>query len=343
MLEIDGSEGEGGGQIVRTALALSMCTGQPFRIRNIRAKRPKPGLLRQHLTAVLAAAEVSDARVEGAAPGSQTLTFEPGLPHAGDYHFAIGTAGSCTLVLQTVLPALLQVPKLSILTVNGGTHNPHAPPVDFLQQALLPLLKNMGAPIELVLKRHGFYPRGGGELMASIEPCAKLQGLELAARGQRIDSYAEAYIAALPFHIAERELDTVGKLMNWSAEKLHVRGLANDRGPGNVLMLTLRYENLTEVFTGFGERGVTAENVARQVCREVLDYLASGAAVGNYLADQLILPLALAGQGSFTTTAPSQHLLTNIAVIQRFLPIAKLAILKEDAHCYRVVVDRPSP
>jgi RNA 3'-terminal phosphate cyclase (ATP) len=284
--------------------------GSRFGSRNIRAKRPKPGLLRQHLTAVLAAAEVSDARVEGAAPGSQTLTFEPGLPHAGDYRFAIGTAGSCTLVLQTVLPALLQVAQPSI---------------------------------ELVLKRHGFYPSGGGELVASIEPCAKLQGLELEARGQRIDSYAEAYIAALPFHIAERELDTVGKLMNWSAEKLHVRGLANDRGPGNVLMLTLHYQNITEVFTGFGERGVTAENVARQVCREVLDYLASGAAVGNYLADQLILPLALAGQGSFTATAPSQHLLTNIAVIQRFLPIAKLAILKEDAHCYRVVVERSSP
>jgi RNA 3'-phosphate cyclase len=160
-----------------------MYTGQPFRIRNIRAKRPKPGLLRQHLTAVLAAAEVSDARVEGAAPGSQTLTFEPGLPHAGDYRFAIGTAGSCTLVLQTVLPALLQVLQPSILTVNGDTHNPHAPPVDFLQQALLSLLKNMGAPIELVLKRHGFYPSGGGELVASIEPCAKLQGLELEAPG----------------------------------------------------------------------------------------------------------------------------------------------------------------
>lgn len=337
MIEIDGSQGEGGGQILRTALALSICTGQPFTITQIRARRSKPGLLRQHLTAVQAAQAICGAGMQGATPGSQELSFAPGQVRGGDYRFAIGTAGSSTLVLQAILPPLLQADTPSTITLSGGTHNPYAPPFDFLQRAFLPLLEHMGVKVELTLNRYGFYPSGGGEFSARIEPCPHLQALDLSERGRRLDGYAEAYIAALPLHIAERELAVVGKRLGWGTEKLHIRGLPNDRGPGNALLLTLRHTHVTEVFTGFGERGVTAENIAKKICAEALHYLASDAAVGEHLADQLILPLALSGRGSFTTVKPSQHLLTNIAIIQRFLPV-RIMLNELGTNRYQLVV-----
>jgi RNA 3'-terminal phosphate cyclase (ATP) len=161
MLTIDGSQSEGGGQVLRSSLALSLVTGRPFAIENIRAGRKKPGLLRQHLTAVLAAAEVSAAEVEGAALASRRLLFRPGRVRAGDYAFRVGTAGSATLVLQTVLPALLLAEGESTLTLEGGTHNPMAPPVDFLENAYLPLVNRLGPRVKVQLVRPGFYPAGG--------------------------------------------------------------------------------------------------------------------------------------------------------------------------------------
>jgi RNA 3'-terminal phosphate cyclase (ATP) len=170
MIELDGSVGEGGGQILRTSLALSMCTGQPVTLNNIRAKRAKPGLMRQHLTCVDAAREVSGAQVQGAELGSQSLAFEPGRVRAGDYRFNVGTAGSCTLVLQTVWPALLLAGERSTLTLQGGTHNPMAPPFHFLERSFAPLVRRLGAGVSLTLRRHGFYPAGGGEMQATVEP-----------------------------------------------------------------------------------------------------------------------------------------------------------------------------
>ena len=321
MIIIDGSQGEGGGQILRTSLALAILTKQPVRIEHIRAKRAKPGLLRQHLTAVQAAVAVNNGHVEGAEIGSRALTFHPGTVSGGNYHFAIGTAGSCTLVLQTILLPLLQAQQESTVTITGGTHNSAAPPVDFLQRAFLPLLRQMGANIEVELKKYGFYPSGGGEIVARIHPCPTLQGIELCERGERQQSFAEAYIANLPVHIAERELQTIGELMGWGKEQLFIRSLARQSGPGNVVTLTLEHEYVTEVFTGFGERGVPAEAVAKTACKEALDYVASQAAVGPHLADQLLLPLALAGNGRFTMPAPTQHFTTNAAVIERFLEV----------------------
>ncbi len=317
MIEIDGSEGEGGGQILRSSLSLSICTEQPFRIANIRANREKPGLLRQHLTAVKAAAEICCGSVSGAELGSRELVFIPGKLKAGDYSFAIGTAGSCTLVLQTVLPALLAANSESTVRITGGTHNKGAPPFDFLQRSFLPLLARMGAEVSIELKAYGFYPKGGGEIRARIKP-ARLTRLDLTQRGERVRAFAEAYVAALPIDIARRELDVIGRRLNWSADQLHLRGLANDLGSGNAVTVTIEHANVTEVFSGFGERGVRAEEVAERASDDARRYMASQAAVDEHLADQLLLPMVLASGGVFTTTAITQHLRSNAIVIEKF-------------------------
>ncbi len=319
MIEIDGAEGEGGGQVLRSALSLSVCTNQAFRIENIRGKREKPGLMRQHLTAVRAAAEICDASTSGDEVGSMELTFQPGPIKPGHYSFSIGTAGSCTLVLQAVLPPLITASAPSQIRISGGTHNKASPPVDFLQRAYLPLIERMGPRVSLQLVRHGFYPRGGGEILATITPVPRLSHLSLMERGTRRGGYAEAYIAAIPLHVAQRELEIVGKMLNWPGEQLHVRGLANDFGPGNALTITIEHEAVTEVFTGFGEKGVAAEQVARGAAVRARAYLAAPVAVGRHLADQLLLPMALAGGGEFTTLPVSAHFQSHALIVEAFL------------------------
>jgi RNA 3'-terminal phosphate cyclase (ATP) len=321
MIELDGSTGEGGGQILRTSLTLAMITGRPFRIRQIRARRAKPGLMRQHLVAVQAAAQICGAEVSGATLGSQELEFVPGPIRGGDYRFAIGTAGSCTLVLQTVLPALLTAERPSTLHLQGGTHNPMAPPVQFLQRAFCRLLAEMGAQVEVHLERFGFYPAGGGEVTARVTPCAQLQPRSWMERGERKAAYAESFTAGIPPRVAQRELECVGKAMNWGEDQLLARRLPDSQGPGNALMLTLDYAHTTEVFTAFGEKSVSAENVARQAVQRARQYLCTKAAVSEYLGDQLMLPLALAGGGGFTVDEVSMHARTNAEVIERFLPV----------------------
>lgn len=321
MIELDGATGEGGGQILRTALTLSMVTGQPFRIRNIRANRPKPGLMRQHLVAVLAAAEVSGATVTHAQVGSTELSFVPGPIRAGDYQFAIGTAGSCTLVLQTLVLALLFADGPSTIRMSGGTHNAMAPPVQVLQHAYCPLLAAMGAEVGVELLRYGFYPAGGGSVTASVKPCAALRPITLTEPGRLLNGEAHAYVAGIPANIAIRELSAVASALGWSETQLHPRELPRDQGPGNALLITLEHEAVTEVFAGFGAKGISAEAVARQVATEAQAYMASGAAVGEHLADQLMLPMALAGRGQFTAVTVSEHAKTNAGVIERFLPV----------------------
>jgi RNA 3'-terminal phosphate cyclase (ATP) len=326
MIELDGSHGEGGGQILRTALALSMCTGLAMRISNIRAKRVKPGLMRQHLACVHAAQQVSGAEVCGAELGSQALEFVPGgSVKAGDYQFAIGTAGSCTLVLQTVLPPLMLADATSTLRLSGGTHNPMAPPYHFLERSFAPLIKRCGAGLELKIRRHGFYPAGGGEVEATILPATSgLQPFDLTERGALRESYAEALIPGLPRNVAMRELQTLGELLGWSQEQLQVPPLRQNEGPGNALMATLVYEHVTEVFTSFGEKGVSAEQVAARLASEVKGYQASQGVAGHHLADQLALPLALAVAATGRTARYSfsemtEHTRTNFGVIERFL------------------------
>jgi RNA 3'-terminal phosphate cyclase (ATP) len=321
MIELDGSAGEGGGQVLRTTLTLSMITGQAFRITNIRARRAKPGLMRQHLVAVQAAAHVSDATVTDAEVGSQSLTFSPKPIKSGDYEFAIGTAGSCTLVLQTILPALLYGDGASTVRISGGTHNPMAPPVEFLQRAYCPVLRAMGGQIDIDMQRAGFYPAGGGVVRASVAPCSSLRPLELMSRGERVAGYAESVVAGVSASVARRELECIGAGMGWSDAQLLERVLPAEQGPGNALLITLDYERVTEVFTAFGENMVGAEAVAKAVLNEARIYIASNAAVGEHLADQIMLPMALAGGGRYSMEKVSQHARTNADIIMRFLPV----------------------
>jgi len=318
VIEIDGAEGEGGGQILRSSLSLAICTRQPFRIDNIRANREKPGLMRQHLTAVNAAAEICGADVDGAALGSRALTFRPGPLAAGGYSFDIGTAGSCTLVLQTILPALLTAAGESRVSIRGGTHNPGSPPFDFLARTFLPLLGRMGAKVELDLKAYGFYPRGGGEIFARITPAERLGALRLTERGALVRGIAEAYVSAIPLHVAQRELEVIRRALGWTQQQTMLRALPNDVGPGNAVTITLEHEYVTEVFTSFGEKGVRAETVAEEAAMAASAYLAQRAPVGDHLSDQLLLPMALGDGGSFLTARVTQHLRSNITVIERF-------------------------
>ncbi len=321
MLTIDGSHGEGGGQILRTALGLSLVTGRAFRIERIRAARKKPGLMRQHLTAVQAAAQIGRAKITGAALGSPELTFWPGPVRAGDYRFAIGTAGSTTLVLQTILPALLTADGPSTLRLEGGTHNPHCPPYDFIEKTFVPVINRMGPRVSTSLERRGFYPAGGGKFSVTIEPARALQPIDLLERGAVQRRLARAIVSNLPRSIAERELGVVHERLGWKRDELAVEEMTDALGPGNVLMLEIESEHVTEVLTAFGERGVPAETVANRAVSAAEEYLAAGVPVDGHLADQLLLPLALASHGSFLTLAPSLHTRTNIDVIRKFLGV----------------------
>ncbi len=307
-LEIDGAFGEGGGQILRTSLALSLITQTPIRIQRIRAKRKVPGLARQHLTSVLAAAEIGNAEVHGATVGSQELTFRPRAVKGGAYTFDIGTAGSTTLVLQTILIPLLLASEGSVIELDGGTHNSGSPSFDFLTRSFLPQLARMGAHVDAQLEHAGFYPAGGGRIIVNIEP-AKLGSLELLKRGAIVAQRARAIVANLPIEIAQREIAVVGY-----GEAQSVKSI----GPGNVLMLEAECEHVTEVVTGFGQRGVRAETLAAAAVEEMQRYLASSGAAGAHLADQLLLPMAVGGGGRFTAAEVSLHTRTNAEVIRQF-------------------------
>lgn len=319
---LDGSEGEGGGQMLRSSLSLSLVTGTPVRVVHVRAGRSKPGLLRQHLTAVRAAAELSGARVEGAELGSREVFFAPGPVRAGEYTFRVGTAGSAPLVMQTVLPALLRADGPSSLTFEGGTHNPMAPSYDFLERVFVPVVNRMGPRVECGFVRAGFYPAGGGRFGVTVTPSPSLARLELMERGAVLTRRIEARVAGLAGAIAQREVDAAGEALGWPTECRHVRTLPRDQGPGNVVLVEVACEHATEIFVVCGEKGRAAEAVGAGAADEAKAWLEAEVPVGEHLADQLLLPMALAGGGRFVTTAPSLHTTTNARVIERFLPVA---------------------
>jgi RNA 3'-terminal phosphate cyclase (ATP) len=246
------------------------------------------------------------------------LTFVPKKLIAGDYQFSVGTAGSTTLVLQTVLPVLMLASQPSTLALEGGTHNPAAPPYDFLEKAYVPLLERMGARVQTELIAAGFYPAGGGAMKVKIEPPTELHALALTARGEIRRRMARAIVSNLAHSIAERELSVVSKKLRWDSSCLKPE-VVSSRGPGNVVMLEIEAENVTEVFTAFGERGVRAEAVAENAALQARRYLASAVVIGQHLADQLLVSMALAKGGVFTTPAPSRHTRTNIETIGQFL------------------------
>ncbi|MCK6592589.1 MAG: RNA 3'-terminal phosphate cyclase [Polyangiaceae bacterium] len=337
MLTVDGSFGEGGGQILRTSLALALVAKAELRITNIRARRQKPGLMRQHLAAVRAAAEVGRADIKGAEIGSKEIVFRPSTVEPGDYTFRVGSAGSATLVLQTVLPAFLRASKPVHLTIEGGTHNPMAPPFDFLDRAFLPLIRRMGAGVSARLEARGYYPAGGGRFTATIEPAPSLHRLNLLERGEILEKRVVATVSNLPAQIAIRELDAARRVLGWEPEHFRPDIQRSGPGPGNVLTIDIMSEHVTEVFSGFGERGVRAETVGERAALEAKAYLDAGVPVGEHLADQLLLPMALAGGGSFKTFALSSHTTTHIELLQKLLG-AKIHVEKAGENAFVVEV-----
>lgn len=337
MITIDGSIGEGGGQILRSALSLSLVTGEALQVTRIRAARAKPGLQAQHLAAVRAAAMISQAGTEGASLHSQELMFRPQKVTPGEYAFDIGTAGSATLLLQTLLPALILASGPSALVVEGGTHNPLAPPFEFLAKTFLPLIHSMGPVVRAKLDRHGFYPAGGGKMRVTIQPATKLSRIELLERGAMLKIRGTALLAQLPRHVADRELKVLRRELDIDPSALRVEEVKS-RGPGNALLVEIESVRVTEVMAGFGELGVKAEIVAGRTAKEARRYLQADVPVGEYLADQLLLPMALAGGGSFVTLPLSRHTLTNLEVIEKFLAVKfKVETVSDEAVRIEVV------
>jgi RNA 3'-terminal phosphate cyclase (ATP) len=321
MLTIDGSYGEGGGQILRTTLALSITLGQPVRLRKIRAGRSKPGLAAQHLTCVQAAAEVCGGTLGGATLGSQEIELHPGPVRAGEYRFQIGTAGATTLVLQTVLPALLRAGGPSQVTITGGTNVPWSPPYEYLELVFGPTLGQMGLQFEVERRRVGFYPKGGGELVARVQPASRAQPLDWSQPGP-VDSVVLRNVTArVPRHVLERQEREARRCLEERGLACEARSEETDSlSPGTMVFLSVRRQGGAGGFTGLGERGKPAEVVARQACEALVAYLDAGAARDCHLADQVLLYLALAdGTSRFTTERTTQHLLTNAWVIEQFL------------------------
>jgi RNA 3'-terminal phosphate cyclase (ATP) len=336
MIELDGRMGEGGGQILRSSLTLSAVTGQAFRLHHLRANRKRPGLLHQHLTAVLAARDICAATTTGVELGARELTFTPGPLTAGIYHLDVGTAGSTTLVLQTVLPALGLAGGPSRVTVVGGTHNAMAPPFEFLYRVYGPAMARLGQTLDLRLERHGFYPRGGGRLVARCEPMVPSTPWVLTERGPLLAWQATALVADLPLSIANREVTRIRSALTLPGGTATAMELQHVRGPANVVLVELRFADTAEVVTVYGERGVPAERVAELAVEEALRFLAAEVPVGEHLADQLLVPLALGRGGRFLTLTPSRHFTTNIEVVQRFLPGVRIAV--DEAGAGRVMV-----
>lgn len=318
MITIDGSEGEGGGQVLRNACALSLVTGEPFVIENVRGGREKPGLMRQHMTAIEAACAIGSAECDGLAIGSGRIAFRPGRVQPGDYTFSVGTAGSTGLVLQTILLPLALANGPSRIVLEGGTHAAMAPPFEFIVRSFLPVIAHMGPTVSARLTRHGFYPRGAGRIEIEIEP-APLRQIECLERGAHRASSGTALFTSVPGEIAARLIKAARKeLEEWPELGFAIRELPADQGPGVVLLLEAEFDHVTEVVAAFGKLGVTAEKLGRTAGKRMAGYVASGAFAGPYLQDQLLLPFALAGGGAFTTVKLSDHTRTAAKVIGRF-------------------------
>jgi len=317
LIQIDGREG--GGQMLRTALSLAMITGQPFRMTNIRGKRPKPGLMRQHLTCVRAAVEISDGTADGAEIGSTELVFRAGKVRGGDHRFAIGTAGSTSLLFQTLLPALLHAEERSTLRLEGGTHNPLAPPFEFLDHVFLPAIQRMGYGAALSLVETGFAPAGGGIIDAAIQPSRDISPVEFHDRGELRATKIRVPIRALSDEIGNRILESA--VHTFPCEDAAIERREPGPGRGVTCYAAATFDHVNELTSSLGEMGVTSEAVGHRAAKAMRNHIQSGLPVGRWLADQLLLPMALAGGGSFTTGSLDSHVATNISVIGKFLPV----------------------
>ena len=327
-IEIDGSYGEGGGQILRTALSLSAILRKPFTIHHIRSKRENPGLQAQHLEAVKALAQITEAQIEGVKLGSQKITFIPQKILPGDYQFEVRTAGSITLLLQGIFLPLCLAHGTSNLTLVGGTHVPWSPTFHYLSQVLLHTLKSMGVDAEAGIERWGFYPKGGGKIQLVINPIHELKPISLVDRGLLKKIRGLSAISNLPKHVADRQreqaLKRIQRELKIDAEITILYDVPSN-GLGSFLFLLAEYEKTLAGFSSLGARGKPAEKVADEAVDFLKNYFSSEGCIDPHLADQLVPFMALAkGNSSFTTTRITEHLLTNLWVIQHFLDMTIL-------------------
>lgn len=321
MIDIDGAYGEGGGQVLRSALTLSAIIGTPMRITNIRARRSKPGLMAQHLKAVEAAATICGARVEGAQPRSQSLVFEPRGIRAGSFHFDIGTAGSTSLVLQTILVPLSMATAASSVTVTGGTHVPWSPCFDYLHIHWLPYVRRIGLDLDLALDLAGFYPQGGGRVRATVRPVANLAPLQVIERGGLRRIRGISAVANLDDSVAERQRRQAVHRLEGCCGTVEIELVRMpSRFRGTLLLLVAEFEQSQCSYYSIGARGKPAERVADEAVDALEEFLAADGAIDQYLADQLILPLGCApGTSELRTAKVTQHLLTNAEIVRRFV------------------------
>jgi len=321
LIEIDGSEGEGGGQILRSALALSILTGKPFKLVNIRANRSKPGLAAQHLMCVKAAGQISGGFYKGASIGSSVLYFEPKDVKSGSYHFAIGTAGATGLVLHTLaLPLALRGQAESHLTITGGTHVKMAPTFHFNETTWAAYHRKFGIEIDLEMIRPGFYPRGGGEIRARIQPCSAVKHLKLLECPKLTTAGGFAARADLPLSVSENTARRLKHKLKQAGIESEIPNEEWSNGPSAVAGIIFRQAPVPTLFTALGERGKPAEAVADDCAEEALAYHASGCPVDPHSADQIVLPLAFAEFPSeYRVSEVTPHLRTNIETIRRFL------------------------
>ena len=332
-ISLDGSEGEGGGQVLRTALSLSLISGRPFHLFRIRAHRSPPGLRPQHLACVRGAEAISDSSVRGAELDSQELWFTPGKVSSGDYVLDVGTAGATTLVFQCLFYPLA-LAQGGTLRLKGGTHVSHSPSFHYLSQIWQVALRAYGLSADFKLRSAGFYPRGGGDFEASISPLGTAPDrVELPSRGTLGHVQVSSMVADLPFHIAERQGVAAAQALKEKGILCDVENLPlpTTGSPGSVVFIRAEFENTLAGFCALGEKGKRAEEVGREAASALSEFMSTSGALDAHLADQLLLPAALLAAGSlgpsrfgttvFTTQKVTGHLKTNAAIIERFLPI----------------------
>jgi RNA 3'-terminal phosphate cyclase (ATP) len=331
MITIDGSYGEGGGQILRTGLAVSSVLGQEVEVFNIRAGRKRPGLMPQHLTGCRAVAAITGGTLEGAELGSSRIRFAPGTPKGGRYRFDVSqvksSAGSTGMIFQTILPVLSFAQQGSQVTLLGGTHTPWSPSIDYLREVFLPAIARMGLMARISTERWGWYPRGGGVVHGRVDPVPHISGYDFSERGDLLSVEGLSVVSRLPVSIARRQRQR-------ALDRLHKEGLgARIRvsevpsvGPGTFIIMVAIFEHISAGFSALGKRGKPAEAVADEAADELLTFLRTRGAVDPHLADQLVLYMALGkGPSRLTTSSISAHLLTNIWVLEHFLP-GRLAV-----------------
>ncbi|OGW52725.1 MAG: hypothetical protein A2Z60_05425 [Nitrospirae bacterium RIFCSPLOWO2_02_42_7] len=361
-IKIDGSYGEGGGQILRSALALSIILSRPIEIINIRKGRKKGGLQPQHLTCVNACRDISGAYVDGNEIGSTTLRFNPKGIKSGSFMFDVaekrGSAGSTSLVLQTLLPPLIlskfgdtspvfpkKIGEVSPsyhtrLTIKGGTHVPWSPPFHYLKEIFLPVIEKMGCNVRLSIDKWGWYPKGGGIVHADINPVPKLKGITLNDRGKLIRIYGLSVVSNLPLSIAERQRSEGVKVLKDLTNDIDIDVVTSPSiGKGTFFFIIAEYEGIKTGFSSLGAIGKSAEDVTREACKDFLDYHKAEGAVDPHLADQIIPYIALAdGPSSFTTTKITRHLITNIWTVKQLMNI-NIKIEGKEGEKGRVVLE----